>query len=176
MFQLGLCMRLGAPISDVAERPGARCVCGDLHDAGGWHPSVCRRARGNRDGAWTTRHDALQWALVWVLRRLRGQAQAVGKRQMFGSASFTHAGRALHADIVSYHWRGPGRHLWVDVAVATPAALEAIRATPSARDAPGVAALLRERKKHRKYGATVDAVGGCFRAGVMERLGMTWRR
>ena len=30
---------------------------------------------------------------------------------------------------------------------------------------------MRERKKHRKYGATVDRVGGCFRAGVMERFG-----
>eukprot|EP00966_Prymnesium_polylepis_P032219 749753-Prymnesium_polylepis.1 len=29
--------------------------------------------------------------------------------------------RRAFADIVSYHWRGPGRHLSVDVAVATPA-------------------------------------------------------
>ena len=36
---------------------------------------------------------------------------------------------------------------------------------------PGTAARLRELKKHRKYGATVDRVGGCFRAGVMERFG-----
>ena len=30
---------------------------------------------------------------------------------------------------------------------------------------------MRERTKHRKYGAKVDRVGGCFRAGVMERFG-----
>ena len=46
-----------------------------------------------------------------------------------------------------------------------------MRATPSARDPVLLRSLLRERKKHRKYGATVDAVGGCFRAGVMERFG-----
>eukprot|EP00966_Prymnesium_polylepis_P300470 6943804-Prymnesium_polylepis.1 len=38
-------------------------------------------------------------------------------------------------------------------------------------DVPGTAARLREQKKHRKYGATVDRVGGCFRAAVMERFG-----
>ena len=45
-----------------------------------------------------------------------------------------------------------------------------VTAFPS-RDVPGTAARLRELKKHRKYGATVDRVGGCFRAGVMERFG-----
>eukprot|EP00966_Prymnesium_polylepis_P114145 2637974-Prymnesium_polylepis.1 len=32
---------------------------------------------------------------------------------MFGSAAVAEAGRALHANIVAYHWRSPGRHLWV---------------------------------------------------------------
>ena len=76
---------------------------------------------------------------------------------------------ALHADIVAYHWRSPGRHLWVDVAITTPDTREALAA--GSRDVPGTAARLRELKKHRKYGATVDRVGGCFRAGVMERFG-----
>ena len=167
-FQLALCMRLGAPISDLAELPRpARCACGAAHDEGGWHPSSCRQ--GNRGGAWTVRHDALQWALIWVLRRLRGHVAAVGKMDMFGSAARAEAGRALHADIVAYHWRSPGRHLWVDVAITTPDTREALAA--GSRDVPGTAARLRELKKHRKYGATVDRVGGCFRAGVMERFG-----
>ena len=71
------------------------------------------------------RHDALQWALIWVLRRLRGHVAAVGKMDMFGSAARAEAGRALHADIVAYHWRSPGRHLWVDVAITTPDTREA---------------------------------------------------
>ena len=75
----------------------------------------------------------------------------------------------MHADIMAYHWRSPGRHLWVDVAITTPDTREALAA--GSRDVPGTAARLRERKKHRKYGATVDRVGGCFRAGVMERFG-----
>eukprot|EP00966_Prymnesium_polylepis_P179905 4165367-Prymnesium_polylepis.1 len=64
-------MRLGVEISDLAELPQpALCVCGAAHDDFGWHPSVCRK--GNRENAWTVRHDAVQWALIWVLRRLRG--------------------------------------------------------------------------------------------------------
>ena len=62
----------------------------------------------------------------------------------------------------------PGRHLWVDVAVTTPDTAEALRA--GSAEMSGTAARLRERKMHRKYGATVDRVGGCFRAGVMERF------
>ena len=69
--------------------------------------------------AWTVRHDTVQWALIWVLRRLRGNVSAVGKRDMFGSAAMATVGRALYADIVAYHWRAPGRHLWVDVAVTS---------------------------------------------------------
>ena len=115
------------------------------------------------------RHDTVQWALIWVLRRLRGNVSAVVKRDMFGSAAMATVGRALHADIVAYHWRAPGRHLWVDVAVTTPDTAEALRA--GSAEVSGTAARLRERKKHLKYGATVDRVGGCFRAGVMERFG-----
>ena len=167
-YQLALCMRLGVEISDLAELPRpALCVCGAAHDAFGWHPSVCRK--GNRENAWTVRHDTVQWALIWVLRRLRGNVSAVGKRDMFGSAAMATVGRALHADIVAYHWRAPGRHLWVDVAVTTPDTAEALRA--GSAEVSGTAARLRERKKHSKYGATVDRVGGCFRAGVMERFG-----
>ena len=100
---------------------------------------------------------------------MRGNVSAVGKRNMFGRAARHEHGRALHADIVAYHWRSPGRHLWVDVAVTTPDTAAALRA--GSADVPGTAARLREQKKHRKYGATVDRVGGCFRAAVMERFG-----
>ena len=100
---------------------------------------------------------------------MRGNVSAVGKRDMFGSAARHEHGRALHPDIVAYHWRSPGRHLWVDVAVTTPDTAAAVRA--GSADVPGTAARLREQKKHRKYGATVDRVGGCFRAAVMERFG-----
>jgi hypothetical protein len=59
---------------------------------------------------------------------------------MFGSAARHEHGRALHADIVAYHWRS-GRHLWVDVAVTTPDTAAALRA--GSADVPGTAARLR---------------------------------
>eukprot|EP00966_Prymnesium_polylepis_P051483 1191312-Prymnesium_polylepis.1 len=40
-----------------------------------------------------------RWALIWLLRRLRGNVSAVGKRDMFSSAAMATVGRALHADI-----------------------------------------------------------------------------
>ena len=94
---------------------------------------------------------------------------------MFGSAARAEAGRALHADIVAYHWRSPGRHLWVDVAITTPDTREALAA--GSRDVPGTAARLRERKKHRKYGATCRAkilsLVDPFRLPGSERRGFT---
>eukprot|EP00966_Prymnesium_polylepis_P040281 934712-Prymnesium_polylepis.1 len=46
---------------------------------------------------------------------------------------------------------------WV-VAVTTPDTRDELAA--GSRDVPGTAARRRERKRHRKYGATVDRVGG----------------
>ena len=77
--------------------------------AGGTLP-LAGRVTGEARGR-CVRHDALQWAPIWVLRRLRGHVAAVGKMDMFGSAARAEAGRALHADIVAYHWRSPGRRI-----------------------------------------------------------------
>eukprot|EP00966_Prymnesium_polylepis_P032707 760818-Prymnesium_polylepis.2 len=127
-------------------------------------------------GPCAVRHDAVQWgaclgavAAVGERERSCGEACHVWQRGGGGGgASFA------CADIVAYHWRSPGRHLWVDVAARSPRrtlAMHWLRCWVERRDVPGTAARLRKRKKHRKYGATVDRVGGYFRAAVMERFG-----
>ena len=90
--------------------------------------------------------------------RLRRQAAR-------GTGAFT------YADLVLPHYRAPGRHMYVDAAVASPETVAALSGMPSSRDRGGVAAEARVRKKHSKYKAAVDAMGGLFRATVMERYG-----
>eukprot|EP00966_Prymnesium_polylepis_P008964 206876-Prymnesium_polylepis.1 len=122
------------------------------HYAHGWHPSTCRRGNVRMRGP---------CGMMRYSGRSFGCCGGCGET----AAVAAEAGRALHADTVAYHWRSPGRHLWVDVAVTqhavtTPDTSDALAA--GSRDVPGTAARLRERKKHCKYGATVDRVGGAF--------------
>ena len=136
----------------------------------GRHPSVC--PSGNRSSLWTDRHDALQWAVIWALRRARyAAARAVGRTRLFGSAGVTPSGGYLFADLWVPNYRAPGRHLFADVAITDPAVTAALDASPSSAHTAGVAALLRAQHKRAKYSDAVTAVGGEFIAAVMERYG-----
>ena len=180
-YRLALAMRLGLELPEVERVPvvDRYCVCGEVHDARGCHPSVC--GRGNRASLWTTRHDAVQHALVTVARAVGRTVHLVGAGSWFSSAALAAAGRGpgtgrsgrggLRADIVLPHYRAPCRHLYIDVAVTTPDSLTALRASPSSRDQAGVAAEMRVSKKRSKYGPAVAASGAGFRAAVLERFG-----
>jgi hypothetical protein len=79
-YQIALCMRLGAPLTDLVRDVGDEVKCDGCkeraHDAFGFHPSVCKA--GNRGSLWT---DDTQ-------RRARARA----RRRALGEA----AGRAAH--------------------------------------------------------------------------------
>ena len=166
-------MRLGVTILDLQPVRGVHTVCGAcgaLHDVLGRHPSVC--PSGNRSGLWTDRHDALQWAIIWALRRARyAAARAVGRARLFGSAGVTTTGGYLFADLWVPNYRAPGRHLFSDVSITDPAVSAALDASPSSAHSAGVAAQLRVQHKRAKYDEAVTAVGGEFIAAVMERYG-----
>ena len=173
LFYLALAMRLGVSILDLQPVRGVYPVCGAcgaVHDELGRHPSVCRH--GNRSSLWTDRHDALQWAIIWALRRARyAAARAVGRTRLFGSAGVTTTGGYLFADLWVPNYRAPGRHLFADVAITDPAVTTALSASPSSAHSAGVAAQLRAQRKRAKYGDAVTAVSGEFIAAVMERYG-----
>ena len=59
----------------------------------------------------------------------------------------------------------------IDVAVTDPQCSSALHASPSSADESGRAATLRAERKVGKYEAVLAAVGGMFRAGVVERYG-----
>ena len=139
------------------------------HDPCGFHPSHCRS--GNRDSLYTVRHDSLQTVLIWCFRRVGLAARAVGRTRLFGTAGWTADMGYLYADIQVPNYRTPGRSLYIDVAVTCPARRSALNARPSAADMACVAARMRSDEKHRHYDAAVRAVGGEFRAGVVERFG-----
>ena len=105
-------------------------------------------------------------------------AQLVRRRMWFSGAALAAAGRrlsadgeagGLYADIVLPHYRAPGRHLFIDVAVTDPLSATALRGGSAHR--AGVAAQDRVAKKHGKYSLACDMMGAGFRAGVMERYG-----
>ena len=75
------------------------------------------------------------------------------------------------ADIVLPHRFGPGRHLFLDVAVTDPATQTALGATPSSAVSSGVAAMQRAAKKTAKYQHLAVAVSSEFRPAVLERFG-----
>ena len=81
------------------------------------------------------------------------------------------AEQSLYADFVLPHHRAPSRHTLVDVAMAAPETVAALRHTPSSEVRGGVAAELRVLKKHAKYGVACAAMGARFVAGVMEIYG-----
>ena len=175
-YRLALAMRLGVVLTEVAEVSALerRCGCGLIHDIYGRHPSLC--SRGNRESLWTVRHDALQYAVQAVARAVGRAAHVVGRQaSWFSGAALAAVGRArdrpLFADLVLPHYRAPGRHLYVDVAIASPEGMAALRASPPSSERAGVAAGMRVSKKHSKYRPATDAMGSIFRAAVMERYG-----
>ena len=80
----------------------------------------------NRGGLTTTRHDAVQWALRTIARAVGRVVHVVGHQAWFTGGALVAAGldplrEALYADLVIPHYRAPGRHLFIDVAVGIPA-------------------------------------------------------
>ena len=69
------------------------------------------------------------------------------------------------------HYYGPGRHLFLDVAVADPASGSALACSPSSAVSSGVAAQLRASKKAAKYEPLAQSVSSAFRPAVIERYG-----
>ena len=178
-YQLALAMRLGADIEDLSGptvtcgRPGM-LGCGHDHDARGRHPQHC--TSHNRGGLTTTRHDAVQWALRTIARAVGRVVHVVGHQAWFTGGALVAAGldplrEALYADLVIPHYRAPGRHLFIDVAVTTPDTAEALEHSPSSRDHVCIAAGLRSTEKHRKYDAACAAMGASFRGAIVERFG-----
>ena len=176
---MALCLRLGAVLPELVPVRGVRVRCGGCTeelDEFGFHPGICRG--GNRHSLWTIRHDAGQMAIILVSRRMgyAVQAVSVGAGNWFGAAGYR-AGRSARsgdyrrADVVYPHYFGPGRHLFLDVAVADPGSGAALGAVPSSRSSSGVAAELRAMKKNDKYKPLAAAVGSEFRAAVLERYG-----
>ena len=129
---------------------------------------------GNRQGLWTTRHDAVEHTCVRLLRRVGVQAQvvSVGAGNWFGAAGLTPNGYR-RADIVCPNYYGPGRHLFLDVAVADPCTRAALAATPSSASSSGVSAQQRAEKKDAKYRPLVGAISSSFCAVVLE-CGGAW--
>ena len=114
------------------------------------------------------------WSFGGCVRRV---VHVVGHQRWFTGAAVAAAGldptegQGLYADLVLPHYRAPGRHLFIDVAVGTPDTVAAMGATPSSMDQGGVAAQQRADAKHRHYRAAVEAMGARFRAATMERFG-----
>ena len=70
------------------------------------------------------------------------------------------------------HYIAPGRHAFMDVAVADSGTRAALAAHPSSATHAGVAAdEQRAGRKVAKYGHICSSIGSCFRAGVVERFG-----
>ena len=102
--------------------------------------------------------------------RPRGFSQGGGN--WFGTAGIRPGSRGYQrADLVLAHFYGPGRHLFLDVAVADPASGTALAHSPSSAASSGVAAQLRAVKKVAKYGPLAAAVSSSFSAAVLERYG-----
>ena len=112
--------------------------------------------------------------LVHVVRLLgyAVQSVSVGAGNWFGAAGYSPSkGTYKRADVVLPHYLGPGRHMFLDTAVACPAAGGALNAQPSSAEASGVAASLRAEKKTAKYAPLAAGVSSQFRPAVVERFG-----
>ena len=85
--------------------------------------------------------------------------------------------KELLADLVCMHYHGMGRHLFIDVAVASPASPASTASTAStvmtggarsSAEHAGVAAALRAQKKHSKYREACLRIDSTFKDGVVE--------
>ena len=100
LFQLALCVCLGAPIPELDVSGGVACgACVMTHDKYGRHPSLCMR--GNRSYLLTERHDGFQRAVQRALWFARVTTCAVGtRRNYFGSAN-PPINKELRADLLT---------------------------------------------------------------------------
>ena len=172
IYRLALLVRFGADIPEFVPTDEGALPCGALrctavHDRRGHHPSVCSCA--NREALLTDRHNALQLAVLLLIRGMGQSCRPVGHRRLFGSAGTTPSGGHLYTDLYCHGYRGAGRHLFIDVGIVDPAGRSALAdgsATTRRRTADQYAAV-----KRRKYEAAVAAVAGDFRPAIVERSG-----
>jgi len=111
---------------------------------------------------------------VRLLRRVGVHAQvvSVGSGNWFGAAGLTPNGYR-RADIVCPNYYGPGRHLFLDVAIADPCTRSALSAMPPSASSSGVSAEQRAAKKEAKYRPLCAAISSHFAPLVIESGG-TW--
>ena len=176
-YQIALCMRLGAPLTDLVRDVGDEVRCDGCkeraHDAFGFHPGVCKA--GNRGSLWTTRSGALERALVGALWARRQGARLTGGVNWFGAAGWSASakrgkGAYVRADVIAQHFMSPTSHLFLDAAVTDPGSATALRAGSDRLDGRR-AAELRAEFKTRKYAPICDAIGSIFLPAVVERYG-----
>ncbi len=176
-YQLALCMRLGATLTDLVRDEGDEVMCGGckerVHDAFGFHPSVCKA--GNRGGLWSTRSGALERALVGACWARGQSARLTGGINWFGAAGWSASakrgkGAYVRADVIAQHFKSPTSHLFLDAAVTDACSATALRAGSDRLDGKR-AAELRADRKTKKYAPICDAIGSIFKAGVAERHG-----
>ena len=122
VFRIALCLRLGAPIAELAEREYACPSCNQPLDAFGFHPGTCKK--GNIGYAWTLRSDVLEGAIAYVAQRMNVHAVRVGNANWFGMAGWDPTARGglgayRKADVVFPGFCGGGRkHLFIGVAAS----------------------------------------------------------
>ena len=162
-YQLALLLRLGLPIQELTV-PLPCSGCNLQHDIYGHHVSGCKK--GNRSGLWTSRHDALISALVYVLRSL----DLVASHCHNTSGYFPPESRKS-ADAVVPNTTAPGSHHFFDGAIADPCTRSNINASSSSSTKAGAAASSRAAKKLSKYSALCRSVDSDFTPVVIETFG-----
>ena len=176
VYRLALCLRLGAPIAELAE---LTCqACSAEHDAFGFHPSSC--PRGNRGNLLSRRGSALEYAVQRACRLVGQPARlCTSGAYWLGSVAWRPGrdggeGGYLRPDVVLPHYRGPISHYFLDAAVTCPSSVTALRAG-SAR-AAAAAAAAKEARKVAKYEDVCERVGSAFCPAVVERFGACGER
>ena len=170
VYRIALCLRLGAPLTELQLRPHRCPSCDAPLDVYGFHPGTCKR--GNTGYAWTIRSEKLEGSLAYVARRMGVHAVRVGNANWFGAAGYAPQakrgqGAYRAADVVFPGYLGGGqRHLFIDVAIVDGTGSDAV-----AGAAPGAAASKREGVKTRKYRPICERIGSQFRPAVIERHG-----
>ena len=91
-----------------------------------------------------------------------------GRGNLFGAPALTPGGYT-RADVVAYNYHGPGKHLYLDVAVTAEDSATALKS--GSADTTGAAARAREAVKDTKYKPLAAARGGTFKPAVIERGG-----
>ena len=134
-------------------------------DQYGQHYGICK----NRAGLWGFRHDTVEAAIIRQARTARARATSTrGKGNLFGAPA-SGPGGYKRADIVAYNYYGPGKHLFLDVAVTASDSPTALKG--GSADTTGAAARKRAAVKDAKYITLAARCGGKFKPAVIERQG-----